>query len=174
MWEELMLLASVMTVPVRHGAVVTAGSHLEMSFPSLGMSDGHLKSWDLFFFFFKKRQWFMFKKPIPLARTGTQASSWGPDFKPGAWGPGGAADPMGALQGWSAKREAFAIQSQLWQKTGGDLGRPLASEREAAKGLWVCWQEGRVFPEGLVMVAGTSDGKFRDISACTRMLEHTC
>lgn len=38
-----MLLASVMTVPIRHGAVVTAGDHLEMSFTSLGMSDGHFK-----------------------------------------------------------------------------------------------------------------------------------
>lgn len=44
----------------------------------------------------------MFKKPIPLARRGAQASSWGPNFKPGAWGPGGVVDPMGALQGWSA------------------------------------------------------------------------
>lgn len=44
-----------MTVPVRHGAVVTAGDHLEMSSASLGMSDGHLKSWHLcvFFFFLK-------------------------------------------------------------------------------------------------------------------------
>lgn len=44
-----------MTVPVRHGAVVTAGDHLEMSSASLGMSDGHLKSWHLcvFFFFFE-------------------------------------------------------------------------------------------------------------------------
>lgn len=44
-----MLLASVMTLPVRHGAAVTAGNHLEMSLTSPGMSDGHLKSWHLFF-----------------------------------------------------------------------------------------------------------------------------
>lgn len=103
---------------------------LGMSFTSLGMSDGHLKSWDLFFFLKKDNRSGLCSRSLSLLLgEGLRPAAEGQTSNQELGGPGDARDPMGALQGWSAKREAFAIQSQLWQKTGGDLGSPLASER---------------------------------------------
>lgn len=106
-----MLLASVMTVPVRPGAVVTAGNelhftgHVRWSFKKLGSV----------FVFLKKdnRSGLCSRSLSLLLGEGLRPAAEGQTSNQELGGPGDARDPMGALQGWSAKREAFAIQSQL-------------------------------------------------------------
>lgn len=103
-----------------------------MSFTSLGMSNGNFKNWVLFFIFYI-RIGSHSRGSCPLlweglrhaVGGGTSNQEHGDLFR--QW------ISMVPLQEWSAKREAFAIQGQFWQGTGGDLGSWWISVRASQK-----------------------------------------